>query len=1591
MLATYFVDTTDDTALGICAPDNPELNSDCSIRSAIEAAETNPGADTIEIPAGTYPLNPNLGSLDIFVAEDLSFIGDTDDPGSVVIDGTSQSRVLDILATGPAYSVQLEGLTIQNGVADDGSGGGGINAASDAHLILSSVVVQNNTAEEFISEGSEAPIPSSGGGVQTSGNLTITDSVIRGNTATEDGGGIDFGSGSEAKTLSITNTTILGNSAASDGGGVATDSSDTAISTVTLDNVVIEQNGAGDDGGGLALDGGTTTINGGRIDGNSAGSDGGGIDAEGSLTVIDTTFDQNQAGRFGGAIRYEANTDSDFFSISAATLTSNSAGVDGGAVHADGDGEQDVTGTVVDTTFDGNTAEDSGGGAFFVDMAVEVTSSTFRSNEAGSEPEADGVGGGLYVRSDATSGDYLVTDSTFQQNEARGGGGGAFFVDADGDSSGNLFDRNEVTGTSTRFGSGGGGFAIVGESRTVTGSVTGTSITDNLAPAAGGLAVADADVTVTTSDITGNQTTQANSGGGGIGVVNNMNPSGDITLRVDSSTVSGNATDGRGGGIGAANANLEITDTRVENNQATGGLAGGVGIAGNIFELGVFPTATIRRSTLAGNTSSDSGGGLGVINAGFVLENVTITGNAADNSGGGIAYDNSNDSVPRSIRFSTIASNSAPESGSNIAVQGNSVDVLSSLFADGNSAGPPGAFTSFGGNLDQSDTMGLNAPSDLVGVDPLLAPLADNGGPVPTRALNGGSPAIDAVASDSFPATDARGITRPQDGDGDASALADIGAYEAETLAPSSLEVTDVTVDEADGTATVTVTLNGTVPGGFTVDAALLGLGGAVAGEDYVDTSPTLTFEGTDEETQTFDVTIIDDPVVEPSQQIEVALQDASAASVDDSDTGQITINDNDVATLAIGDTIVSESDGSATVTVAVDLAVEGGFSVVVMTGDSDASSGEDYVSTTQTLEFTGTAGETQSLVIALIDDQVPEPDETIDVEFAPEGVPQPNDPLISSSAIIADDVGQVTILDDDAPLQGHVSCDEDGDGIEDPGEQVIGTQVFLDTNGNGRLDPDERSTLTDESGNYQFDDVTETSVSVVASAPSLCIAPEPPIKRSTIGVGDLARSITHADIDGDQDLDLLIASDLSNSLAILENNGGEFTLGQEISLGDRPQSVFAWRSSEQQGLPQIAVAGIGTASGEGKIYHLQGGALTNTTAAGNGPVDVVLDDFDGDGLADTLAAAFRSSDLNLHLGSESAPETIATGRLVRSVATGDFNGDGRADIVFAGAGYEDDPEGEIQVLLGDGTGEFSEPIGVNEVRDLVAVRGHDLDGDGTDEVLGLSKRGQLLSYTFDSGGTSAGSLTLLNRTEVAKGASSFAVGDFNRDEQTDVAVANLGRQQVELLIGDGSGRFFPFTTVEKVSAPSDLTVADFDGDQIDDIAVSNLYTDTSIGQGDGEPRFRLPSTTTILKVSGAEKSVVVSDQAVTQVDFAFSSADPRHLLDVNGDRAVTALDALSVINHLNRSPQAEGEWAGTFAELRTDTNGDGKTTALDALLVINALNRQDVSAAEPSAVSPRPDDDEETDQAAFAAAVDLLFARESDRLLSELSVLEER
>ena len=183
---------------------------------------------------------------------------------------------------------------------------------------------------------------------------------------------------------------------------------------------------------------------------------------------------------------------------------------------------------------------------------------------------------------------------------------------------------------------------------------------------------------------------------------------------------------------------------------------------------------TLSYSTLSSNTSAGYAGAL--MARGFVaaaIFNSTFSGNHATRKGGAIFG-----GTPLSLDNSTVAFNSSDADGGGVYFNDNTL-LRSTIIARNTGVPHPDMMHSpttwISGNNDFiGDPAGLPVFTDTLTGDPMLGPLADNGGPTLTHALMSGSTAIDA-------GTDDLGFDNDQRGPGFhrvVGVAADIGAFE---------------------------------------------------------------------------------------------------------------------------------------------------------------------------------------------------------------------------------------------------------------------------------------------------------------------------------------------------------------------------------------------------------------------------------------------------------------------------------------------------------------------------------------------------------------------------------------------------------------------------------------------------------------------------------------------------------------------------------------------------------------------------------------------------------------------------------------------
>lgn len=408
---------------------NPATSAN-KIQGAVTAAKS---GDWINIAAGTYKENVKIDKSLVMNGLDGAL--------KTIIDGQLKGSVLTIGKNSPNIDVALSGLTIQNGKAQ------------------------------------------SGGGIQNYGRLTIKDSIISGNLATLQGGGIynEKGTLNLNSGASITNN-IADNNAFAGGGGIysyhgtVTMNSGSSVTNnkaahVTTDNL----NGqfVGGFAGGIYSDYSTVTINPGAvISGNTASFCTGGIynDEGGILVINGGTISGNSAVRGGGVFSFGSgggavNTDKNTVVINGGLITGNTASEQGAGIFVDMNDKILITGG----TISNNVATHDGGGVFIDSGSLlTMTGGTITGNSA---TATNSAGGGLYLYQSSA---VLCPGASISNNQAVNGGG--IYNDA----STLTMNGASITGNTATLGAG------VFNDNGITTLNSGTSITGNKATKNGG-------------------------------------------------------------------------------------------------------------------------------------------------------------------------------------------------------------------------------------------------------------------------------------------------------------------------------------------------------------------------------------------------------------------------------------------------------------------------------------------------------------------------------------------------------------------------------------------------------------------------------------------------------------------------------------------------------------------------------------------------------------------------------------------------------------------------------------------------------------------------------------------------------------------------------------------------------------------------------------------------------------------------------------------------------------------------------------------------------------------------------------------------
>jgi len=763
--------------------DNTTVDGKASLREALLSANGNANFNADVVAVGGYGTDNIVFDAAFFgVPQTIKLLTVLPDiSGSVNFQGTSAANVTvtrdaaapnfrlfncAVLGTG---NVSFSNMTITGASAGAATGAG--IAAGDDNLKISNCVISNNTTT------------GSGGGIHVAsgGTITVNNTTFSGNSSLRGGAIYFFNFGN----LVMDNCTISGNKATgTNGGGGFYHYSNTA----TIRNSTISGNSATTSvGGAMTLkNNAMVTIQNSTIANNSASTTGGGIHrALGTLSIESTIVAKNTAttGRdINGTVSFaEFNLIGEIDGSTGITDPSNITGTKASPVdpmlgslannggltqtHALLAGSKAINAgsNPLDLTTDQRGIgfvrsvgkEDIGAFELQHDFVVTNTGDAGAGSlrqaiiNANANPGADSISFDASVFSSSQT--ITLTTGQLSISEAVAiNGTGASLVTVSGNNASRVFSTAAApTGALiTLFG------------LTITGGEVG------IFSSGAGIFVNDESLSLSNCVITGN-----NSSFGSAGGIQLYSAAASLTLT--GCTISMNTASGSGGGILiGGNSNVVITDSAISGNTA-GGSGGGIW-----FSFG--GSLLMERSTVDGNkANSGSGGGIYAFGSAFIgtIRNCTVSSNSVlggGQNGGGIVLISGAQMI---LQNSTVAFNSATGSGGGISVISGTLKLDSTVVGKNTCAGSPDIKNAVTANSSFiGDTTGAVVTGTPLTGDPMLGPLANNGGTTQTHHPNPGSPLIGAGSNPASLTTDQRGFgfTRAND-------AVDIGAVEVQS------------------------------------------------------------------------------------------------------------------------------------------------------------------------------------------------------------------------------------------------------------------------------------------------------------------------------------------------------------------------------------------------------------------------------------------------------------------------------------------------------------------------------------------------------------------------------------------------------------------------------------------------------------------------------------------------------------------------------------------------------------------------------------------------------------------------------------------
>lgn len=312
--------------------------------------------------------------------------------------------------------------------------------------------------------------------------------------------------------------------------------------------------------------------------------------------------------------------------------------------------------------------------------------------------------------------------------------------------------------------------------------------------------------------------------------------------------------------------------------------------------------------------------------------------------------------------------------------------------------------------------------------------------------------------------------------------------------------------------------------------------------------------------------------------------------------------------------------------------------------------------------------------------------------------------------------------------------------------------------------------------------------------------------------------TICQADMDGDNDLDLIIGPKQKDKLEIYFNDGkGHFSKQRSFP------GVGSIRSMSSLDFDKDGQMDIVALSQEGKIITFKNrhsGTLTpyQTLYTGRLAHHISHGDLNGDQLPDLVSCIMPKNQLHIYYGKRNgqfnAKVSVKTGYEPRISQIADIDHDGNNDLIV---GCDD---GKLYIHYGKGNYELEQPVTIRSGAANWALGIGDFNGDGLLDIASASYMDKLLCIHLN-----AGERSFLREQRIVSGDHNFAltIQDVDLDGDQDVVTCSTLDDAIHFHLNDGNGSLGPAQKVASGSWNSDIVAGDYDQDGDIDIATSSI------------------------------------------------------------------------------------------------------------------------------------------------------------------------